>query len=41
MESLGAVSIERLNPGWKHELPWRIMPPDISQNIPHVISCPV
>ena len=41
MQSIGAVSIERMNPRWKHGLPWRIMPPDIIQNIPDVISCPV
>ena len=41
MQSLGAVSIERLNPGWRHGLPWRIMPPDISQTFPDVTSCPV
>ena len=41
MESLGAVSIERLNPGWKQGLPWRIMPPDIDKKFPDVISCPV
>ena len=41
MESLGAVSIERLSPGLRHELPWRIMPPDFSQKFSNVISCPV
>ena len=41
MQSLGAVSIERMNPGWKHGLPWRIMPPDIIQTFPDVIRCPV
>ena len=41
MQSLGAVSIERQNPGWRHGLPWRIMPPDINQTFPDVISCPI
>ena len=41
MQSIGAVSIERMNPGWKHGLPWRIMPPDIIQTFPYVIRCPV